>query len=298
MTNLGGDTVVGHCHRPNVMRMSTTPDTSHYAHGHHPSVLASHAQRGIKDSAPHLAPYLAAGQHILDLGSGPGSITLELADAVGPDGQVTGLDFSPEAVHAATETAGARGTANVEFRVADLYSLAPGRDELRNGYDVVHAHQVLQHLPDPVGAIRVAASLVAPGGILSLREVDYSATTWSPASAGLDTWLDVLRSYMRLEGHDADAGGRLGSWLGTVGIPESAVTLTHSTQSYTTAAERKTWGESWVQRALHSSFHDLSMAHGLLDQAGVEGVAQAWQDFADAATGDFTFRHTEAIVRF
>jgi ubiquinone/menaquinone biosynthesis C-methylase UbiE len=277
--------------------MSTTPDTSHYAHGHHASVLASHAQRGIKDSAPHLAPHLHPGLNILDLGSGPGSITLELAQAVGPTGHATGLDFSPTAVRAATEAAGERGIANVDFRVADLYSVQPGGDGLRSGYDVVHAHQVLQHLPDPIGALRVAASLVAPGGILSLREVDYSATTWSPASDGLDTWLRVLRTYMSREGHEADAGGHLSDWLASAGIPASAATLTHSEQTYTTPEERRAWGESWVQRSLHSSFRDLSIKHGLLDQSGVEGVARAWQDFAEAPSGVFTFHHTEAIVR-
>ncbi|MGO3152750.1 MAG: class I SAM-dependent methyltransferase [Galactobacter sp.] len=278
--------------------MSDTPDTSHYAHGHHSSVLASHALRGIKDSAPHLTPLLRANMNILDLGSGPGSITLELAKAVGPDGHVTGLDFSAEAVRTASAAAEERGTSNVDFRVADVYSLHPGSDGLQSGYEVVHAHQVLQHLPDPVQAIRVAASLVSPGGILSLREVDYSATTWSPPSVGLDTWLRVLRRYMSLEGHDADAGGKMATWLDEAGIPASAVRLTQSEQTYTTPEARKAWGESWVQRALHSAFRDLSIKHGLLDQAGVEAVAQAWQHFADAPSGNFTFLHTEALVRF
>jgi 2-polyprenyl-3-methyl-5-hydroxy-6-metoxy-1,4-benzoquinol methylase len=276
----------------------SSPDTSHYAHGHHSSVLASHATRGVRDSAPHLLPYLQQGLNVLDIGSGPGSITLELADAVGPSGHVTGLDFSPTAVRTATEAAAERGVQNVDFRVADVYSLRPGVDGLEQGYDVVHAHQVLQHLPDPVGAIRVAASLVRPGGILSLREVDYSATTWSPASSGLETWLRVLRTYMSLEGHDADAGSHLGSWLAAAGVGDSAVTLTHSVQAFTTAADRRGWGESWVQRALHSSFRDLAIKHDLLDQAGVEAVAAAWQDFADAPAGEFAFRHTEAIAQF
>lgn len=273
--------------------------TSRYAHGHHSSVLASHGRRGLADSAPHLLPHLAEGHHVLDVGSGPGSITLEMADAVGPRGSATGLDFSDTAVGVARAAAADRGTTNANFRVADVFDLAPGSDGLRrDGYDVVHAHQVLQHLTDPVAALLRMAAMVAPGGLLSLREVDYSATTWSPDSTGLRTWLRVLRGYMACEGQDADAGSRLRSWIEAAGLPAERVRISHSEQTWTTPEERARWGTSWHERALHSSFRDLAVRHGFLDRAGVESVARAFSDFAAAPPGHFTLRHTEAIIRF
>lgn len=272
--------------------MPDSPDTSRYAHGHHPSVLAAHARRGLSDSAPHLRPHLRAGQRILDIGSGPGSITLELAREVGPDGHVLGLDF------AAAEA----GVENVDFEVADLFALRPDSDVLAgaaaaDGFDVVHAHQVLHHLTDPAGAVRVMASLLRPGGILSLREIDFGVTTWAPANPGLQRWLDTLRGYMLAEGQHPDAGRSLPHWVVAAGLPGEDIQVGGSGWFHATAEARARLGHSWAERVLASSYADQAKAHGLLDDAGLRAVAQAWEAFAEAAEGSFLQQHTEVIAR-
>ena len=62
-----------------------------YTHGHHDSVLRSHRWRTAQNSAGYLLPHLHAGQSLLDIGCGPGTITLDLARLVAP-GQTVGLD--------------------------------------------------------------------------------------------------------------------------------------------------------------------------------------------------------------
>jgi len=62
-----------------------------YTHGHHPAVLRSHEWRTAENSAAYLLPYLRAGDHLLDVGCGPGTITADLAERVAP-GRVIGLD--------------------------------------------------------------------------------------------------------------------------------------------------------------------------------------------------------------
>jgi ubiquinone/menaquinone biosynthesis C-methylase UbiE len=76
-----------------------------YTHGHHDSVLQSHRRRAVANSAAYLLPHLAPGMHVVDVGCGPGTITLDLARLVGPDGQVIGVDSAPEAVEAAQTAA-------------------------------------------------------------------------------------------------------------------------------------------------------------------------------------------------
>ena len=53
-----------------------------YTHGHHASVVRTHAWRTVENSAAYLVPYLADGQQVLDIGSGPGTISIDLARRV------------------------------------------------------------------------------------------------------------------------------------------------------------------------------------------------------------------------
>jgi 2-polyprenyl-3-methyl-5-hydroxy-6-metoxy-1,4-benzoquinol methylase len=269
----------------------------HYVHGHHTSVLASHAPRGLADSAPHLRPLLAPGQRVLDVGCGPGSITLDMAEAVGPEGSVLGLDFSPAAIETARRAAAERGITNVRFEVADLFALRPGLPPLRGRYDVVHAHQVLHHLADPRAAITVMAALVAPGGLLSLREVDYSSTAWTPPSEALSTWLATLRAFMVAEGEHPDAGLILPLLAIEAGLEPEALTVTSSEWFYADAAARRQLAAGWAERVRASSYAESARRHALLDDAGLESLASGWIEWAQAPRGAFLFRNTEVLAR-
>jgi hypothetical protein len=55
-----------------------------YTHGHHESVLRSHAWRTVENSAAYLVPHLRPGLSLLDVGSGPGTITVDLAERLAP----------------------------------------------------------------------------------------------------------------------------------------------------------------------------------------------------------------------
>ena len=148
-----------------------------YTHGHHESVLRSHRWRTAENSAAYLLPALAPGQRLLDVGCGPGTVTIDLASRVAP-GEVVGLDLSAVVVDMAREAADAAGAANVTFQAGDVYAL-PYED---SSFDVVHAHQVLQHLTDPVAALREMQRVTRSGGLVAVRDADYAAMTWHPAA--------------------------------------------------------------------------------------------------------------------
>ena len=126
---------------------------------------------------------------MLDVGCGPGTITADLAARVAP-GPVVGIEPTPGPLVDARTHAAAVGADNVTFAVGDAYAL----DYPDDAFDVVHAHQVLQHLGDPVAALREMLRVCAPGGVVAARDADYAAMTWYPADPRLDRWLAVYRA--------------------------------------------------------------------------------------------------------
>src|SRR6478672_2780569 len=119
-----------------------------YTHGHAPATLRQHAQRTADEAAAFLLPHLRPDMRLLDVGCGPGSITRGLAERL-PAGEVVGLDLSRETLEAARRDATARGLANLRYEEGSVYQL-PFPDA---SFDVVYAHQVLQHLRERGAAL-------------------------------------------------------------------------------------------------------------------------------------------------
>src|ERR1700728_790445 len=105
-----------------------------YTHGHHESVLRGHRVRTAENSAGYLVPHLRPGLSVLDVGCGPGTITVDLARLVAA-GRVIGLDASPDVIAQAESHAAERGADNVSLEVGDLFDLQ--YDDA--AFDVVHA---------------------------------------------------------------------------------------------------------------------------------------------------------------
>ncbi|MDO4919151.1 methyltransferase domain-containing protein [Kocuria sp.] len=273
--------------------MTTSPDsaaTPRYSHGHQLAVLASHSTRSAADSCAYFLDRLRPGLRILDLGCGPGSITLDLAEIVGPEGQVVGVDFSADAVAAARASAESRGDTTTRFLVADLFAVPvePG------SFDVVHAHQVLQHVPDPVAMLRAMAGYCAPGGVVACRDADYGAMSWYPQSEGLDRWRDTYCAGARALGGEPDAGRRLRAWANAAGLTVESVGS--STWTYADPESARWWGGSQAERVRTSSFAARAQEQGL-SRAEVERIADVWQNWGNSPDAWFCMPHGEVVAR-
>ena len=260
-----------------------------YTHGHAEPVLQSHRWRTAENSAAYLLPVLRPGLDVLDVGCGPGTITVDLAARVAP-GRVVGLDVVPDPLSEARAAATAAGV-EVTFEVGDVYALAAAGDS----FDVVHAHQVLQHLTDPVAALREMARVCRPGGVVAVRDVDYGAFVVFPADAGLDRWLNLYHRVARGNGAEPDAGRRLLAWAHAAGLRD--VTATTSSWCYSTADEREWWGTSWAGRATASSFAEQAVSYGLASPADLAEIAAAWLRWRDADDGWLGMLHGELLIR-
>ncbi|MGI3779552.1 MAG: class I SAM-dependent methyltransferase [Janthinobacterium lividum] len=259
-----------------------------YSHGHHASVLAAHGRRTAETSAAYLLAHLRPTDVLLDVGAGPGTITADLAGRVA---QVVGLDPAPVAVAAARELVAGRGLTNVRIEVGDVYALEAADDT----YDVVHAHQVLQHLADPVAALREMRRVCRPGGLVAVREADYATMTWFPETPALERWLALYEALARRNGGEPDAGRRLKAWALEAGFTD--VTATGSVWCYASADDLAWWTQTWAERLTESSFATSALEHGLADRAELERLAEGWLAFGEDPRAWFLVPHGEMLAR-
>ena len=265
-------------------------ETARYTHGHSAAVLSAHSRRGAADSAAYLLAHLRAGMDLLDVGCGPASITADLAERVAP-GRVVGLDAAAGALEAARATLRERGLSEqVEVTSGDVMAL-PFEDA---SFDVVHAHQVLQHLADPVGALAEMRRVTRPGGIVAVRDAVYSAMTWFPEPAGMEQWRSVYMATARANGGEPNAGSRLLSWARAAGFADASASA--STWCYATPADRAWQSQTWAQRCL-TSFGPRAVELGLADRADLETMAQAWRQWGDSEDAWFVVVHGEVLAR-
>lgn len=267
-------------------------ESESYTHGHHESVLRSHRSRNVANSAAYLAPLLNNDHNILDIGCGPGTLTVDLARQV-PHGKVTGVDAAEIVIEDARLHAIDEGVKNVEFLQANAYSL-PFSDA---SFDVVHAHQVLQHLSDPVAAIREMLRVVKPGGYIAVRESDYAAMSWFPAVPGLDEWNTLYHEVTAAYGYQADAGRYLLNWFLAAGATPEQLSPSSSSWCYATPESRAWWGGLWAERCVESNFAVQAKDAGLADEVALEELAHDWRTWAEQPDGWFTVPHGEIIVR-
>jgi ubiquinone/menaquinone biosynthesis C-methylase UbiE len=268
--------------------MSRAPD-DRYTHGHHDSVLSSHRTRSAADSAAYLAPRLRPGQRLLDVGCGPGTITVDLAGLVAP-GEVVALDREPAVLAEVEALAAARGLTNLVTTVGDVYALELGDAT----FDVVHAHQVLQHLSDPVAALREMRRVIRPGGAVAARDADYAAMTWYPPEPRLERWLAVYRAVARSNGAEPDAGRRLLSWAQAVGF--SRIEPSASTWLFAERARRDWWADTWARRSLDSGVATQALEAGLATVDELAAMAAGWREWAEHPDAWFSVLHGEILA--
>lgn len=268
--------------------MGSAPDV--YTHGYQDAVLRSHRWRTAENSAAYLLPQLAVGSRLLDVGCGPGTISTDLARLVSP-GEVVGIDLAHAVIADASAHARSAGVSNISFVAGDFR-----QSELEPAsFDVVHAHQVLQHLRDPVGAMTAMAGLARPGGLIAARDSDYPGFVWAPANDGLERWRDIYTAVARRNGAEPAAGRWLLRWARAAGLSE--VVYSTSTWTFATPEDRSWWSELWAERCTSSSFAQQAVDYGISTLPELQQLAGAWRSWSQDPDAVFVVLHGEILAR-
>ena len=202
---------------------------------------------------------LEHGQRLLDVGCGPGDAALALAEDLGADGEVVGIDASAEMIAVARARAAA-ARCRVRFSVGDALAL----DEPDRAFDAVRSERTLQWLPDPQAAVVEFARVVRPGGSVSLIDTDWSTLV---IDVGDDDIAARVQAAMQTErDRPASVGSRLPELVRTAGLEVRAVTqATH------------TW-DGWdpdESPAPHGCFSMTSLADDLVDAGQLQPAERA-----------------------
>jgi len=181
-----------------------------YTPGHSTNATAFMAARSFGSHGEFIRPYLVAGMKVLDCGCGPGAISVGLAEAVGPAGHVTGVDFGESQI----EVAKARARPNLTFRVASVYEL-PFENST---FDLVFSHALFEHLADPIRGVIEIRRILRPGGLAGLCSPDWAGFILSPTDDRVETAIARYRMLQEKNGGQTRAGRQLGSWLTAGGL--------------------------------------------------------------------------------
>lgn len=261
-----------------------------YTHGHAQATLRQHGRRTAEEAAAFLLPELSPGMRLLDVGCGPGSITRGLAARLAP-GEVVGIDLSEDALASARSEAREHGLSNLSYQAASIYAL-PFADA---SFDVVFAHQVLQHLREPSSAMREMLRVLRPSGMIAVRDVDWGTVAYWPRFAELDRFLDVHTRTWAQNGGEPNMGRKLRALFNA--HPIDAVRISASQWCYASPEETVAWGDSYAERLLTSPMGARAVELGNATTADLEAMAAAFKAWARHRDAFWAFIHVAALGR-
>jgi SAM-dependent methyltransferase len=154
------------------------------------------------------------GMRILDIGCGPGDLTMLAARLAGASGSVIGVDADADVLAVAERRALEAGLGNVSFRQARIPDIRLDRPA-----DALVGRLILLHLEDPAADLRAMSRLVRPGGVVAFQEFNISRTRSVPPLPLAGQCTEWICDALRAGGRDPDFGEQLFSIFRQAGLP-------------------------------------------------------------------------------
>jgi ubiquinone/menaquinone biosynthesis C-methylase UbiE len=262
------------------------PAAESYSQRANPVFEAELARRTAAKEGAFFLLFLRPGMRVLDLGCGPGSITLGVAEKVAP-GEVVGVDLQPSQVAQAQALSAARGVMNVRFEVADVYRL-PFPD---GSFDAVFAHVVLMHLSEPGRALAEMRRVLRPGGVVGVRDCDWGGRIHAPMTPLLEQWYAVTVRIRQRNGGDPFMGRHHRRLLLDAGFARTQA----SVSVWTAGTPEETRHCAAFLKASLQGLAPTALAEGWIDQTTVEAVANEIDEWAGRPDALYVDMYCEAL---
>jgi ubiquinone/menaquinone biosynthesis C-methylase UbiE len=166
---------------------------------------------------------LKPGMSCLDVGSGPGQVMRLMADRVGPDGTVTGLEIDGQLGAHALAGLKAEGGANFQLVQADMLATdtVPGAP-----FDLTYCRLFLMHMQEPIAALEKMHTWTKPGGVVAAQEFDFGAIAVEPICHAMTEFNRLFEGVFRGHGRNLRAGRQLPAQFEGAGIGSLDGTVT------------------------------------------------------------------------
>lgn len=265
--------------------------TPAYVHGYlHREQERLHDQARTLSELLHHDTRYPAGSRVLEAGCGTGAQTLTLA-AQSPGAHFTCIDISPASLALARERTAEAGLHTLDFQQADLRDLPFAAAS----FDHVFVCFVLEHLAEPVGALRALLRLLRPGGTLTAIEGDHGSVMFHPESAAARHAIDCQVQLQASAGGDACIGRRLQPLLQAAGAAQVQV----SPRFVYVDANRPAWADGFTRKtftAMIEGVRDDALAAGLSTPAAFDDGVRALHRTAEP-DGVFCYTFFKAVVQ-
>jgi len=258
------------------------------AHGVTPGLRQDYATRTASRQAAFVLPYLRPGMNLLDVGCGPGTITLGLAQAVAP-GHVIGIDHDSAHVEAARSLAAERGVTNVTFQAGDALSL---RFE-DSAFEAAFENDLLTHLSqDAVRAAREVYRVLKPGGFFAARDVDAEAVVWGHLTEPIKHLDRLMMTWQQSRGSDITLGKRLPAILRHAGFTGTVKSVSADTKGDLEAVRSHARITTFL---LDGPLGRDAVDKGWADEPTIENLKESIRAWAEHPDAFFANVHIEVV---
>jgi ubiquinone/menaquinone biosynthesis C-methylase UbiE len=231
-----------------------------------PKFLAS---RSVENHAAFFLPYLQPGMNLLDCGCGPGTITVGLARIVAP-GQTVGIDIAASQIEVAQQQVASQATPPIRFETASVYEL-PFADQT---FDAVFSHALIEHLGEPLAALREMQRVLKPGGVVGIRSIDKDGQLLAPPDPLPYRFWEIGLKMLALNGANVYVGKHLGAYLRQAGFVDVKASASYDVHS--SAAATQLWAETAVGLLEEENFVRQFLSVGALERSELEEFRRAW----------------------
>lgn len=238
----------------------------------------------------HEGTRYAPGSFVLEAGCGTGGQTSILVRN-SPGARFVSVDRSAASLEVALARLQSEApTAHVHFQSADLMAL----DFADAQFDHVFVCFVLEHLPDPVGALTQLRRVLKPGGTLTAIEGDHGSFYCHPHSTAAQRAVECLVQLQAAAGGDARIGRRLYPLLREAGFESPSVVP----KTVYVDSSRPAWVEGFSKgtfTAMVEGVRDRALESGLIDRTSWDqGIADLYR--ATQADGTFCYTFFKAVA--
>ena len=270
-----------------------TPETStpNYTIGYE-DLAKVYIRRSAEKEAAYLLPHLKPGMRVLDIGCGPGSISVGLALAVAP-GEFQGIDMEQSQIDIATSVAQEAGLSNAQFQVADALAL-PFPDDY---FDAVHCNAILVHIPDTSAILAEIYRVLKPGGILGSRDPVFDSCFIEPDIGNLSRLYVLCSAVFISNGGHPQMGKELGGRFSEAGFSSIEFGATVDSWFPPSMPGAPSASDEFVGALLGQPMSDPAIKQGLATKEQFEQWRKdfaTWRDSPGACGG---FLWGEAIGR-